>query len=139
MDYTKALSQWGESLEYFGWAEWLLPKKRETKLFGREIIESGKHAKTKWSLIAGGEMIDLGFTDCAYCVQFREQLEKDGCPGCPIEYFTNGGRCLGTPYYAYLREPTVQNAKAMKDFVDKIFIKSLLLIDWRKYYEMPSM
>lgn len=121
--------EYDESLAYTGWAEMLPIKKRELKLFDRSIIGLGKKAKEKWRKIVEEKASNGGSSDCSYCMRFREALEEDGCPGCPIEYFTKGGRCLATPYYTYVKNPTTSNARAMKDFIDKIFIRSLLLLD----------
>ena len=138
MNHKKALPQWDEGLKYSGWAEWLPVKKRELRLFDRAIIGLGKKAKEKWRKIVEEKAPDGGSSDCSYCMRFRESSEELGCPGCPVEYFTKAGRCLGTPYYDYIRNPKAYGIP-MKDFIDEIFIRSLLLIDWRKYYEMPSM
>lgn len=129
MDYTQT---YDKDLEYSGWSEYLPNKKRDLKLFNRKIIGLGKEAKEKWRRIVEGKALNKGAIDCAYCRHFRAPLEEDGCPGCPIEFFTKGGHCLGTPYYDYLRTPTTNNAKAMKDFVDEVFIRSLLLLNLKE-------
>lgn len=126
MDYTQTFSK---NLEDYGWSEYLPNKKRKLKLFDRGIIKLGREAKEKWRRIVNGKALNRGVIDCAYCRHFRAPLEENGCPGCPIEFFTKGGRCFGTPYYNYLRTPTTSNAMAMKDFIDEIFIRSLLLLN----------
>jgi hypothetical protein len=127
-----------EDLVYHGWAEWLPVKKRKAMLFDRTIISMGRRSKEKWRKIVDGGASDHGVEDCAYCACFHKS-EEFGCPGCPIELFTKGARCIATPYYTYIGCPTVPNAMAMKNFIDEIFIRSLLLIDWRKYYAMSGM
>lgn len=127
-----------EDLANCGWARYLKIKKTEVALFDRTIIDTGRRAKEKWKKIAGGETSDGGTSDCSYCAQFHKSDEL-GCNGCPIKLFTKGPRCIATPYYTYVNNPTTSNAMVMKDFVDEIFIRSLLLIDWRKYYEMSKL
>jgi len=129
--------EYDERLAYTGMAEWLEVKKIKLALFDRSTIDLGRKAKEKWRKIAAGEASDDGISDCSYCMRFYKTSEELGCPGCPIEYFTKVSRCLGTPYYGYIRDPKVY-AIAMKNFIDEIFIRSLLLIDWRKYYEVSS-
>lgn len=132
MDFAES---YREDIVYCGWAEWLPIKKRKAMLFDRTIISIGRRSKEKWKKIVDGRAFNRGTGDCAYCACFHKS-EELGCPGCPIELFTKGARCIATPYYAYVDYPTVPNAMAMKNFIDEIFIRSLLLIDWRKYYEM---
>lgn len=140
MNYKKVLSQWDESLEYFGWAEWLPLKERKVKLFDHEIISIGTRVKDKWEYIVNGRFKDLGRFDCPYCASYYNAEDlKLRCFGCPIEYFTKGPECIATPYMDYRKKPSLDNARKMQRFVNKIFIRSLLLIDWRKYYEMPSL
>lgn len=130
---------------------WLPLKERRVKLFNHEIIEIGRQVKLKWKRIVQGKQEDHGQNNCAYCKRFYESNKKICC-GCPIEYFTKGPECIATPYLRLrdIRSKIKSNfifneddhekyntlAKEMRTFVDKIFIRSLLLIDWRKYYEM---
>lgn len=140
MNYKKVLSQWDESLEYFGWAEWLPLKERRVRLFDHNIIKMGNAVKLKWERIVNGKHEDNGRFDCVYCLNFYNfDNFSIRCSGCPIEYFIQGPECIATPYFAFRNERSLDNAKKMQQFVDEIFIKSLLLIDWRKYYEMPSL
>lgn len=125
-----------EDLVYHGREKYLKIKKVNVTLFDRTIIDLGRRASKKWRRIVAGETSDCGTSDCAYCTQFYRP-EKYKCKGCPIEFFTKKARCLASPYYDYTNRPTVLNAMVMKNFIDEIFIRSLLLIDWRKHYEMP--
>jgi Pyruvate/2-oxoacid:ferredoxin oxidoreductase delta subunit len=142
MDHCGTFS---EDLVYFGWAEWLSIKKRKVSLFDHEIIDLGRRVTAKWEGIVKGYVTDHGMSDCGYCLKYHkdvpgveeQHVEEDSynyCSGCPIEYFTKGQECIATPYMKFRNEKSVDNAKKMKDFVDEIFIRSLLLIDWRKYY-----
>ena len=124
----------------------------EAVLFDHDIIEIGKIVKWKWERIVMGKKKDLGRMDCAYCLNFYnigdfEWMDiqwRTRCLNCPIRYFTKRKECLSTPYINFRKEkrfngdPKSRAAKKMKAFVDEIFIKSLLLIDWKKYYEMPK-
>ncbi|MCK4823895.1 hypothetical protein KA005_49535 [bacterium] len=124
----------------------------EVGLYSHDIIEIGKMVKWKWKRIANGKQKDNGMLDCAYCFNFYsiDDFECEDIPwhtrclGCPIEYFTKRKECLSTPYPDFRREKRLYGdepsaAIKMKTFIDEIFIRSLLLIDWRKYYEMPSL
>jgi len=131
MTFEEACSEYPA---YYGWDRFLIEEKAKVRLFDREIINIGKMAKEKWRKIVEKKAFDGGIRDCSYCMQFHEP-EDPSCIGCPIETFTKTTRCTGTPYYAYVNTPTVENAIAMKDFIDEIFVRSLLLVDWRRYYE----
>ena len=71
MDYKKVLSQWDESLEYFGWAEYLPVIERRVKLFNHDVIKLGKRVKSKWEGIVHRKQEDGGRNDCAYCSNFH--------------------------------------------------------------------
>ena len=130
-DYKEAYKA---GIVLWDWGEYSRHMKKETMLFDRTIIDLGRRAKEKWRKIVEEKASDCGTSDCAYCTQFHKP-ERLECKGCPVEFFTKKARCLASPYYDYVRNPKAYGI-SMKDFIDEIFIRSLLLIDWRKYYEM---
>lgn len=132
--------EYDKKIEYNGWAEWLHIEERRVELFNHDVIDQGKAVKLKWDGIVSGTRLDLGRYNCEYCKAFyNPEDEVARCDGCPIKHFTHGPECIATPYFAFRKGNSMADAEKMKKFVDEIFIRTLLLINWREYYEMPSL
>lgn len=111
-------------------------------MFDHDIIKIGRAVKFKWYLMVNIKDIDLVWISCEYCHYFSHISDDDetpSCSGCPIKHFTKMRGCIATPYFTFRRVKCRANAKKMKQLVDEIFIRSLLFIDWRKYYAVSKL
>ena len=111
-------------------------------LFDRKTIEAGKDVLKHWEEIINNPLKKTGITYCPYCKLYAYNT----CLDCPIYFFTYESACRNTPYLKYLDAKSIQDSEKifelstrMKEMLDEIFIKSLLLFDIRKdYFEIQA-
>jgi len=103
------------------WLEVNMTPEGYTLVYPAKVVEAIKKCWREWDRQAR----DMGYIrkECSLCVLFRP---TGGCRECPIGKKTGGSACEGSPYQAYVNNPTSANAYAFRDWIGELLPESVV-------------
>lgn len=104
-------------------------------LVGERTLTALQRSIDHWQRVVDGSEIATGSDDCDLCEQFYpegrgdwDQETEGNCKGCPVDAYTKGFGCIGTPCGGYFKhmekgEPEFAHRYAVEELD---FLKGLL-------------
>ena len=86
----------------------------------KEKLTAIRGSIEKWDKISKGEMEDERSANCPLCQMCGDLT---ACDNCPIYEKTGEEQCNGTPYIAWSREQTSENARDFRDWLKDLYIE----------------